>query len=1329
MLVYQAFGQQDYLVDVRHYGVSEGLSEKHVYQTFQDSRGMYWFVTARGLDVFDGTYFYNAVKWPAYIDFWNVSIRTEDTEGRLWIRLLYKNETTFIVVDSKTREKIDIAPLISEAALQDLWDITLNSSGKRCFLNKKGELWAEQASGRITFLKGGFEAHDFVETRFYDELIWLWDSKAEIEENTFTAVSPSGTIALRQREFTNNFEPFRVFNGGGILGLANNQLKIYTDSDKRIRELNMPAAFSGFLGSNQAEFVAVNPEAGFPKQLVFLSEGKVSMLWLDGGQVVRYYTVNPEKFTKPGILDLFVDRTGLIWIVGLNGVTRLDIRENKFKRINWSDPGLGLTMFNNSTRGITMDSAGNIYVVSSPDIRKFAPGANQPESLIPCNAISPVFRDRTGTSLWMNCGALLKYSTITGTFERVQWSDERHEVYIWSFFEEGDNLWLGSDRGISIFDKKTLHARPFTKYNQFPELSNTEIYHFKQINTTEVWLLTSMGLYVLHLKEGIKQRYGSSQRGVFNLPTDNFRHVYAAGNGIFWFATRDGLLWWDKKAGKSRLWTTQDGLSNEDLYAVYPDSLGNIWLNSGYGIMQFQPETGTCRTFLEKDGIAYHEGNRISHYQSEDGTIFFGSLNGVTVFHPRVFYTGTPRSKASGLTVMSASVLSGRSFLEKDLLTLYYSTGRFRLAPSDSYLTVHIALADQLPGVEVEYQFRLAGMHKNWIRGKQSQIRLYGLPYGKHTLEIKARTLDGSLEGYIQIPVWRKRPFYLQWWFICLAVIVVGTGVTMAIQYRFTRMHKKRLELEAEVLRRTEHILQDKAIIESQAQQLKWQNEEKNRFFSNVTHEFRTPIALIQGPIRVLSQIARFSLREKKLLQIALNSSARLLSMVEDILILSRLDFKQVRPHPVLFSLSTLCTRLSEDFQYLAEEKGVELRIENTLPDGTGIILDERFLRIILNNLLSNALKFTPKEGKITVEVFLEQAQIEIRVSDTGRGIDPVDLPHIFKRFFQTNREDAPAEGGSGIGLALVSELCSLMQGTVTVESQLGRGSTFSLHFPYTANNMLPAKVEPGELYKDTSSLNKPNQSLMQRYRKSDELILIVEDNPDMQQFLEYLLDDYYQLAFAGNGREALSMLDNGLKPALILSDFMMPEMDGIQLLHEMHKHNHRISFLMLTAYAGFEDKSNALRLGIDDYLIKPFQESILLHTVHTLVKRAVARVQMIEKAVPEDVTSKKSERAWLLKLEKETNALIANETFSVDELSLVMLMGRTTFYQEVKRLTGLTPNQYILEARLVKARHLLETEPELTIKEIIYAVGLRDERHFGKVFKLRFGHLPSYYR
>lgn len=1326
VLIAQAKTQGDYLVNVRHYGVSDGLSEKHVYQTFQDSRGMYWFVTARGLDLFDGTYFYPTLKWPTYIDFWNVFIRAEDSEGRLWIRLVYKKKTTFIVLDSKTRKKLDIKELISEPALQDLWDISINNTGKRCFLNKKGELWAEQPSGQIKFLRGDLEGLDFTEPKFHDDLVWLWDAAAERNQNTFIAIRTDGNVQTTQREPSNNFRPFRVYKGGAIWGLDDRRFKQYIKAENAVRELSIPKELTDFWGSEQPEFFPVHPTAGKPEKLVFLSNGKVSMLWMHGARAGTYFTVRAEKFSEPGILDLFVDRKGLIWMVGLNGISRVEIRENQFTRINWADPIFGLTSFKNSSRGITVDEAGNIYVVSSPDVLKISPQSGQVERIISCGAISPILRDRTGTLLWFNCGELMAYSTITGKLQKIDWAKERPDVFIWSFFEAGNNLWLGSDRGLVVFDRNTNTARSFTAYNQFDELATAEIYHFERISATEVWLLTSRGLYVLHPEKGIIERYGNNQRAAFNLPADNFRHVYAAPNNIFWFATRDGLLRWDRNTGKSKLFTTQQGLSSEDLYAVYPDNFGNIWINSGHGIMQFKPKTETCRTFLEKDGIAYNEGNRISHYQSEDGTIYFGSLNGITVFHPRILNSTTQKAKKIGLNVMGASVLSDRSLLEKDLLTPYYKTGRFDLAPTDSYLTVNVALTDQSPESELEYLFRLTGTHNNWIRIKQPQIRIFGLPYGKHLLEIKARTLDGEVEGYIQIPLWRKQPFYFQWWFIMLLIIAGGAWVVLAIRQRLAGMHKKRLELEAEVSKRTEHILQDKAIIESQAQQLKAQNEEKNRFFANVTHEFRTPIALIQGPIQVLHRIARVSSREKKLLQIALNSSARLLGMVEDILILSRLDFKQVRPHLALFSLGELLVRLKEDFQYLAEEKGIALHIENKLPEGTGVLLDERLLRIILSNLLSNALKFTPKAGEIKVEVTVEQGGVQILVSDTGRGIDPVDIPHIFKRFFQTNRIDAPAEGGSGIGLALVSELSALMGGTVAVESQLEKGSTFKLRFPNTGNQQIST---PTEQPLKESSPTKVSQSLMQRYRKSDERILIVEDNPDMQQFLEYLLDDYYQLNFAAHGKEALSMLAGGLKPALIISDFMMPEMDGLQLLNALRVQNHQTSFLILTAYAGFEDKSKALRLGIDDYLIKPFEESILLHTVNTLVKRSIARVQMLEKAAPEDPSSKMSERKWLLKLEKETNALIANETFSVDELSMIMLMGRTTFYQEVKRLTGLTPNQYILEARLVKARYLLETEPELTVKEIIYTVGLRDERHFGKVFKLRFGHLPSYYR
>jgi CheY-like chemotaxis protein/anti-sigma regulatory factor (Ser/Thr protein kinase) len=422
--------------------------------------------------------------------------------------------------------------------------------------------------------------------------------------------------------------------------------------------------------------------------------------------------------------------------------------------------------------------------------------------------------------------------------------------------------------------------------------------------------------------------------------------------------------------------------------------------------------------------------------------------------------------------------------------------------------------------------------------------------------------------------------------------------------------------------------------------------------------------------------------------------------------------------------IESVVRSVSEEYSVLAEQKGIELHLSCSIKEGTIIITDIRVIRTILNNLVSNAVKYTPSGGEVYVTVHTDNQQLLISVSDTGRGIHPDDLPYLFDRYFQTNRPDTPLEGGTGIGLALVKELADIMNGRVTVESNPGKGSLFSVSLPLSA-------YKTGELATryDNSTIIK--QSVNRKRRRTESMVLLVEDNPDFQQYIDFLLNEYYQVALAGNGREALEMLKSGTRPDLVITDWMMPEMDGMQLSRILAGDSQLsdIPVIFLTARSGDYNNELAIRLGIDDYLTKPFDESVLYTTVDRLIERYRIRKEEGDGNkinLYEDKSEQK--RKWLEKLQQVTLKSMGDELFSVDQLASAMLMGRTSFYKEVKRLTGLTPNDYILEARLMRARSIMEAHSDMTIKKVVKMVGLKDEGHFSRAFKKRFGNPPSWY-
>lgn len=427
-----------------------------------------------------------------------------------------------------------------------------------------------------------------------------------------------------------------------------------------------------------------------------------------------------------------------------------------------------------------------------------------------------------------------------------------------------------------------------------------------------------------------------------------------------------------------------------------------------------------------------------------------------------------------------------------------------------------------------------------------------------------------------------------------------------------------------------------------------------------------------------------------------------------------------------MVSIPILISSIAEEYSVLADQKQISLNIDCKMVEHPHILTDPRAVRIILNNLLSNAIKFTPNEGRVEVIVAETNSELTISVKDSGRGIPLEDLSKIFDRYFQTSRADVPLEGGTGIGLSVAKELIELMGGRIKVESSVGKGALFTAVFPVKFPKEIVSGGRAPVVSKETKSKTFNN------FKKSERVILLVEDNPDFQHYIDFLLNEYYTILVTSNGLEALNLLHAGHVPDLIITDWMMPEMDGFQLAEKikLEPKFSSIPIVFLTARSMESDMEKAVRLGIDDYLVKPFEEEALFTVVAQLLKRTKGREDAsLQQGLSDRVELNLiDEQVWLETLQKETLDRISNDLFSVDQLAAVMFMGRTKFYKEVRRLTGLTPNEYILEARLVRARLLMETHNDLTLKKVVQMIGLKDEGNFSRAFKKRFGNPPSWY-
>lgn len=568
-----------------------------------------------------------------------------------------------------------------------------------------------------------------------------------------------------------------------------------------------------------------------------------------------------------------------------------------------------------------------------------------------------------------------------------------------------------------------------------------------------------------------------------------------------------------------------------------------------------------------------------------------------------------------------------------------------------------------------------------------------------------------------------------------MAAMLIALSLLGLLSFIFLKERRSKAKLAAQ-----------NRIIEEQARALRQLDAAKSRFFANVSHELRTPLTLMLAPLGTALKSENLDERNSALVSLAQQNAVQLLGLVNEILDLTKLESGKMTLHEEPTNAYTFLRRLVATFESYAAQKQIKLMLEVDPDLPYTLMIDQAKTERIVNNLLSNALKFTPKNGVITVKAAHTPATWQLSVSDTGRGIHPDDLPHVFNRFYQTNQTELPVEGGTGIGLALSKELAQALGGDLNVESAFGQGATFTLSLPKRevlghSPELTPEKEAPAVIFKENLFEEQGEYVLDGRLQTSGKAtVMVVEDNPSLRAYLKLILSADYLVVAVEDGQAALDFMNGGQKPlpGLIVSDIMMPVMDGFQLIEKLKsdKRLQSIPVVMLTARAEMHDRLKALRIGVDDYLTKPFEEEELFARIKNLLNHAAMRQRFQAdeqaEAAPEagqtPIPLSTDNLIWLAELEQTVRQNIGNSYLSVDFLAEQMRLSRAQFYRRLQALTGLTPNQYLQEILFNHARQLLEQRQVNSVKAAAAAIGIHTVQYFSEQFKARFGKLPSTY-
>lgn len=1334
--------QGKYNAEIHLYTTQQGLPNNHVYQCFQDRRGLLWLLTGAGLCRFDGQQFKLVLSSGFNLDFSKNRILFEEPNGDLWVSNYAKKDHIYYQIINTISGKITtLEQKFGDQLPPQLMEVRYAGDQSYWITTFKGEVF-KLTSGkplvRIAYYPGVAPAILAVDSLHQSVMLELTTTQSRLIKCALVTEQGKeiGQYAIPYLQHVladrNGFYRFYSLNYFGTIspkGVLNQEpIQRYLKN------------YQGRSSQDGATPLSYDPEL---QHHWLIHNDQLQVFDRKNGQL---NISSNGKYLPTNAFSIFIDRQSIAWFCTIEGLFKVKLKPQRFQRLLWLDPRKAKNPVLMSCRSILKDEQSGVLYINASN--SFWAVKNEKVHQLFSRAIGIYgMCQLEDQSILLGCENLYRYFPKQNRTQDIG-KIPRDYTIAWSFLAQSKRTWIGLNNGLAYLDSSSSKISFLNPKLSDPVLENAIIHHILPATQQGLWLLTEKGLFLFHPQKGILARYWTGGKGQYKLPVENLRACYQEKKDCWWFATAKGLLRWNPLNGESRLFTKAHGLSNNNIYAVYPDAYGFLWMSSDNGIIQFQKSTAKTRFFLPEDGISHREFNRISHFQDQDGWIYFGSLNGLTAFHPRDFYRDFDLSPNIPIILTRAHLFSQRSNTLENVEPDYLAQGKITFKPRHLYLSLRFGLLDYTAPKSIRYEYRIEGLSNHWALCPGGVLQLAGLPYGNFQLRVRAKTDNGQYSREeLLLPVQVLRPFYAQFWFAALAFSLLSAGIVAFFRYRNQWLKHQKAELEKEVALQTEKIRQDKAIIEEQATELIKLDAAKSRFFANVTHELRTPLTLILGPLQTYLEQNKSQQEDLGLLHLAKNHTERLQNMVNDLLDLGQLEAGKLAAQADTVLLIQKIRFLLGTYESNAANKGIQLALDYQASAELVIELDRRLFKMIFNNLMSNALKFTNVGGNIQVRVKDLGSDLQVEVEDNGRGIHPDDLPHVFERYFQTQYQSTAYEGGTGIGLALAWESSKAMGGTLEVNSIWGQGSTFMLRFPKKEVPTQPDVqnwVEPNGVLSNrpvalpVEFADKPVPSDWTTEERFH--LLVVEDNDDLRQYLTLILSREYRISAVANGHEAKLYLEKS-RPDLIISDIMMPIMDGFQLLEWLKTSQFAsIPVVMLTARADLGDKLRALQIGVDDYLVKPFVEVELLTRIQNLLQRQELRRSLGELVSSDEdeaqiphgsiIDRSEKEKEWLEELEKVVLLNIKNADFSVNELAKAVFMSRSLFYSEVGRILGLTPNEYINEIRLLKAMELFQSQRgEYSVKEMASLVGYRDEKYFSRQFKQRFGVLPSQLR
>jgi signal transduction histidine kinase/ligand-binding sensor domain-containing protein/CheY-like chemotaxis protein/AraC-like DNA-binding protein len=1311
---------------VRYLGIDQGLSNNVVTTIYQDYKGFLWFGTYDGLNRYDGygfRIFRNVIGDSTSLNNNTIYTIEGDAANNIWVGGL-KGACVFDPVRS-TFSRLQYQSWNNTTRHYVLDNIhTIHAAAGLMLIGSQqnGLLVFENSTtpGRQIPLQ-----HDNKTDANYDvttiasdsarNTVWLFIQQVGLCQ--YDPVKKQLRVVNSQIKQANCLKPDKQGN-------------VWLGNENGLYQFN-PATHQYSASYLTIQSKIVNLYFDKQQQLWIGSDGNGLLVLAPGASKAMPYVTPAGKsiVNSNAVYAIYEDTDGRKWIGTLRGgINVMESKTSSFTHITYNPPGND-NLVSNFIMSFCEDEKHNVWIGTDGaglrywdrqknEFTQYTPN-NRPNA-ISSNFITSIVKDQNNevwVSTWL--GAINRFNRSTGAFTRYDCYNpvtHQKENNVWLLYQDAQNrLWASATNEGSLY----VLNRQQDRFELFDN-TITNLQCLAEDRQGDFW--------------------GGNYSTLIRIDRDRKQHIhYNIGYTLrcihedsyhnFWIGTQDGgLLLFDRKTGKYKRFTTADGLPGNTILRMLEDAAGNLWLSTYNGLCRFNPQTKTARNFSQSDGLQSNQFSFNAGLALSSGEFLFGGIKGFNIFYPDSIKEATeqPAIYLTGLKINntiaegSDPCVTARTLDKINEITIPFE----RAVLSLDFLALEYYGADK-----INYAYFLQGWDKDWNYVNHIRTANYSrLQEGTYLFKVKIMDPDGTWGHETQLlKIIVLPPWYRTWWAYLLYAVCFGGAIYIYIRYTRTQ---ERLRYEIKLA----HVENEKE---------KELMERKLTFFTNISHEFRTPLSLIINPVKeALNNEPRNDLKT------AYRNARRLLSLVDQLLLFRKADNGSDTCKIAAINLIQLCDEVYQCFIHQARTKNIHFQFTPAAAELT-IYADYEKIEIALFNLLSNAFKFTPENGTIEFSVEETNNAVILSIRDTGCGIEATDSERIFEKFQQAHH--GKRQSGFGIGLFLVKQFIESHKGTVTCNSVLNQGTTFTITL-YKGTAHLPANYElitnnPGEqnnLLQELAAgaIQQPEEepatkSIKQEGKQAEEVItknrsiLLIDDNPEITHYLQQIFAPNYLVFAASNGDDGYKLALQHI-PDLIISDIHMQGMDGIELCAKLKQSDllGHIPVILLTASTANETKLKGIEGGADDYITKPFDKTLLLAKVETILRNR----NLLQRFFFDSITLKETNtkvpaeyQEFLRKCIAVIEQNIDTEDFTIKKFSKAMGMSHPALYNKVKSISGQSLNAFIRSIRLRRAAVLLLTE-NMNIRQAAFQVGINDVRYFREQFVKVFHMTPSEY-